>query len=329
MTSISVIIPVKNAEATLDRCLASIFASTEPPLEVIVVDDGSTDRSPEIARAHPVTLLEAGDPGGVARARNRGARQARGEVLFFTDADVILEPDTLAAVGRRLSTAGLDGVVGVQSERPAFSNFASDYKNLWLRYTYLRQESDLAVLYSSVLAIRREAFQRVDGFDPHYTRPNIEDSDLGKRLAERGARLRVAPEVEILHIKHYTLRSLLLTDIARSSGLLKVQLRDRFLRFGRGNYTSIPTPFVVAVALSWVAPLALVAPGGGLRPAAIAAAATAAATPILLHDLLGFFLRVRGPLFVARVLILLPIDFLAITVGLAHGLVSYLLGRRW
>ena len=329
MASVSVIIPVKDAESTLERCLASVLASTEPPLEVIVVDDGSSDRSPEIARRHPVRLLQAGTPGGVARARNLGAREARGDILFFTDADVVLEPGTLAAISHRLDDPTLDGVVGVQSERPAFTNFASDYKNLWLRYTYLRQDSDLSVLYSSVLAIRSAAFHRVEGFDPHYQRPNIEDSDLGKRLAERGARLRVAPEVEILHIKHYTLGSLLSTDIARASGLLKVQLRDGFRRLREGNYTSIPTPFVIALVLSWIAPIALVVPGGGLRTAAIAGAASAAAIVILLRDLLAFFLRLRGPLFVGRILLLLPIDFVAITLGLTHGLASYLLGRRW
>jgi glycosyltransferase involved in cell wall biosynthesis len=327
VTSLSVIIPVKDAAPTLERCLASIFASSAPPLEVIVVDDGSTDGSPAIARRFPVTLLDAGSPGGVANARNVGA--ARGDVLFFTDGDVVLFPETLAAVARRLADPTLDGVVGVQSEAPAFANFASDYKNLWLRYTYLRQESDLAVLYSSVLAVRAAAFRRVDGFDPRYRRPNIEDSDLGKRLAERGARLRVAPEVEILHIKRYTLRSLLVTDFARSSGLLKVQLRDGFRRLRRGNYTSIPSAFVAALLLSWLVPLALVAPGGGPRAAAAAVAALAVATPLLLADLLGFFLRLRGPLFVARVLLLLPIDFAAITLGLANGLVGFALGLRW
>ncbi len=329
MANISVIIPVKNAERTLERSLTSIFASSTPPLEVIVVNDGSTDRSPEIARRFPVTLLSAGEPGGVARARNLGAGAARGDVLFFTDADVVLLPGALATISSRLSDPTLDGVVGVQSEAPAFANFASDYKNLWLRYSYLRQESDLSVLYSSVLAVRSAAFHRVEGFDPRYRRPNIEDSDLGKRLAERGARLRVAPEVEILHIKHYTLRSLLVTDFTRSSGLLKVQLRDRFRRLRRGNYTSIPSPFVSALVLSWIVPLALVAPGGGPRAAAAAAVAVAIATPLLLRDLLAFFLRLRGPLFVARVLVLLPIDFVAITMGLTTGLLGYVLGRRW
>jgi glycosyltransferase involved in cell wall biosynthesis len=320
---------MKNAESTLARCLASIFASEEPPFEVIVVDDGSTDRSREIAAEFPVRLLRNEASPGVSQARNLGAREARGDILFFTDSDVVLEPRTLSVIARRLAEPGLDGIVGVQTEAPAFANFSSDYKNLWIRYTYLKLEGDLSVLYSSVVAIRRDAFARAGGFDSHYQRPNIEDSDLGKRLAERGARLRVDPEAQIVHVKRYDLGSLLATDFHRSSGLMRVQLRDRFQRLARGNYTSIPTPFIAALLLSWAAPVALVLPGGGLRAAAWTAAIAAGLTPLLLNDLFRFFLRCRGPVFVLRVLVLLPLDFVAITAGLAHGAAAFVLGKRW
>lgn len=343
MSNTSVIIPMKNAEATLTRCLESIFASSAPPLEVIVVDDGSADRSCEIARGFPVRLVRNDASPGVSHARNLGAREARGEILFFTDSDVVLEARTLAAVAERLADGALDGVVGVQTETPAFTNFCSDYKNLWLRYTYLRLDGDLSVLYSSVVAIRREAFLRAEGFDAHYRRPNIEDSDLGKRLAERGARLRVEPGAQVIHIKHYDLRSLLVTDFLRSSGLMRVQLRDRFRRMARGNYTSIPTPFVASVVLSWFVAAALVAAlaasagtgaGRGIGPpAALPAVALAGALGVailvLLGDLLRFFARARGPVFVARVLFLLPLDYAAITLGLAHGAAAFLGGRKW
>ncbi|MFN0151519.1 MAG: glycosyltransferase family 2 protein [bacterium] len=339
MPTISIIIPMKNAEATLTRCLESVFASTHPPLEVIVVDDGSTDRSREIAGGFPVRLARNDASPGVSHARNLGAREARGEVLFFTDSDVVLEPRTLAVVAERLADGALDGVVGVQTEAPAFTNFCSDYKNLWLRYTYLKLEGDLSVLYSSVVAIRREAFLRAEGFDAHYRRPNIEDSDLGKRLAERGARLRVEPAAQVVHIKHYDLWSLLVTDFYRSSGLMRVQLRDRFRRLARGNYTSIPTPFVASVVAWWLAVLAIAAALAGARSggAAFITPATAAtiagalllAILLLLGDLLGFFTRARGPIFVLRVLLLLPLDYAAITLGLAHGAVAFVGGRKW
>jgi glycosyltransferase involved in cell wall biosynthesis len=320
---------MKNAEATLERCLASIAASTVPPLEVIVVDDGSSDASCAIAARFPVRLLENHATPGVSRARNLGAREARGDVLFFTDSDVILEPRTLSVVASRLADRSIDGVVGVQTEAPAFENFSSDYKNLWLRYTYLKLRGDLSVLYSSVVAIRRDAFVQAGGFDAHYQRPNIEDSDLGKRLAEGGARLRVEPEALIVHIKHYDLWSLLVTDFYRSSGLMRVQLRDGFRRLARGNYTSIPTEFVASLVLAWLPPLALVAPGLGPRVALAAAIVASLATPVLLFDLLRFFARARGPGFVVRVLLLLPLDYVAITLGLAHGVVAFFAGRRW
>jgi len=327
--TVSVIIPMKNAERTLVRCLTSIAASTHPPLEVLVIDDGSTDRSCEIAARFPVRVIPAPRPGGVASARNLGAREARGDILFFTDSDVVLGPQTLAAVAHRLADAALDGIVGVQSQKPAFADFLSDYKNLWLRYTYLKLDGDLSVLYSSVVAIRRQTFLRVEGFDLHYRRPNIEDSELGKRLAELGARIRVAPEVEVVHLKSYDLGSFLVTDFARSSGLLKVQLRDRFRKLSRGNYTSIPSTFILSVVLSWTPLAALCVPGNRLRAAAFTAGAVAILIPILNLDLIRFLWRFRGPAFVARVLLLFPLDFAAITLGLGHGFFSYVVGQRW
>jgi glycosyltransferase involved in cell wall biosynthesis len=327
--TVSIVIPMKNAERTLERCLAAIAGSAVAPLETIVVDDGSTDRSLEIAARFPVRVVPGPSPGGVSSARNLGARRASGDVLFFTDSDVVIGPATLGAIVRRLADTAVDGIVGVPSQRRVFNGFLSDYKNLWLRYTYLRLDGDLSVLYSSVVAIRREAFERSEGFDARYRRPNIEDSDLGKRLAERGVRLRVAPEVEIVHLKEYDLRSFLVTDFLRSSGLLKVQLRDRFRTLRGGNYTSIPTPFIVSVVLSWAPIAALAAPGGGLHAAGASCVAAATAVVFLNRDLLRFFLRVRGPAYVLRILLLLPIDFAAITLGLAHGLAGYVAGRRW
>src|SRR5262245_49082716 len=91
---ITVILPVYNGSAFLGRCLTALTASDYPSFDCIVVNDGSIDGSVGIARKFPVRVLDlAGGPFGPAYARNRGAEAARGKILFFVDADVILVPD--------------------------------------------------------------------------------------------------------------------------------------------------------------------------------------------------------------------------------------------
>src|SRR5438477_2593360 len=91
--SVSLIIPVFNGAEYLGQCLDAILASNSRPLEIIVVNDGSTDASSQIAFERGVTVFELPSRSGPAAARNYGALKAKGEVLFFIDADVTIKKD--------------------------------------------------------------------------------------------------------------------------------------------------------------------------------------------------------------------------------------------
>src|SRR5690349_10972437 len=119
--AISVIVPVHNGAQVLGDCLRAVFASSYATFECIVVDDGSTDDSRLIASQFPVTIvpLENG-PHGPAYARNRGVMQARGDVVFFVDADVAIRPDTLPKIALTLTQhPDVDAVFGSYDDSPA------------------------------------------------------------------------------------------------------------------------------------------------------------------------------------------------------------------
>src|SRR4051812_7319537 len=105
---VSVVIPAFNAERFLGEALASVSAQTYAPVETIVVDDGSSDGTAEVARAHPEVALIEQENSGPAAARNRGFAASRGEFIAFHDSDDLMTPDKLAVqVSHMLENPGV------------------------------------------------------------------------------------------------------------------------------------------------------------------------------------------------------------------------------
>jgi glycosyltransferase involved in cell wall biosynthesis len=114
----SVIIPAFNAAGTLAATIRSCLDQTPRPCEVIVVDDGSTDATREVARGFSGDVrLETVSNGGVARARNTGAAVASGEALVFLDADDVLLPHALGSLAATLEASGSGMAYGMVIER--------------------------------------------------------------------------------------------------------------------------------------------------------------------------------------------------------------------
>jgi glycosyltransferase involved in cell wall biosynthesis len=93
--AVSVIIPTKNEEQSIHECLFSVFNQSLNPLEVIIVDGGSTDNTLKLARQFPVEVITETEPTSLPNARNLGAKTAKGDVIFIMDADVILEKNCI------------------------------------------------------------------------------------------------------------------------------------------------------------------------------------------------------------------------------------------
>ena len=212
--TVSVVIPAYNAAATLECCLASLAASTFPVLETIVVDDGSSDGSAEIARRRGAIVLSTGVRGGPARARNRGARAARGGILLFLDADVAIHPDTIErAVATLAGDASVAAVIGSYDDAPAAPNFLSQYKNLQHCFVHRNGRREACTFWSGCGAIRRPVFLQAGGFTESYALASIEDVELGYRLVRAGRRIVLDKLVLAAHLKRWTLPALLRSDI--------------------------------------------------------------------------------------------------------------------
>lgn len=194
---VSVVIPAYNAEPYLDECLRSVLTQTHPVIEVIVVDDGSTDRTRSIAESFgaPVRLLQQ-KQGGPARARNYGVREARGEWIAFLDADDLWKPEKIEKQLSALAAAPdailcytallalkLDG-----SKVPVPTPLLS-YVDAMLSLT------NVGIPPSAVM-LRRETLLQVGGFNE--VQRGCEDWEMWFRLRKLG-RFCVVPEPETIY----------------------------------------------------------------------------------------------------------------------------------
>jgi GT2 family glycosyltransferase len=214
--SIAVIMPAYNAGPHIYRSLSPLLSMKRRGelLEVIVVDDGSTDGTAEIASSLGASVIGTGGRLGPAAARNLGARHASADVLWFVDSDVVPNIDAAQHLRRALYSRDIAAVFGSYDERPAVRNFFSQYKNLLHHHHHQNSEGKVSTFWAGCGAVWRERFLAENGFDAvRYPRPSIEDIEFGYRLCASGAQIRVVPELQATHLKSWTLRSLVNTDL--------------------------------------------------------------------------------------------------------------------
>jgi hypothetical protein len=297
---VSVVVPVFNAGRFLGRCLTGLQRSQDGRFELIVVDDASTDDSAAIARAHGARVVSLSTQHGPAGARNHGVRAARGAILFFVDADVVVRPDAVGRVMAALEAApDVAAVFGSYDDSPSERSFVSQYKNLYHHFTHQQGSESASTFWAGCGAIRRAVFEAVGGFDEgRYRRPSIEDIELGYRLRALGYRIRLDKQLQGTHLKRWTIAS-----------LLKADLLDRAVPWSRlildtgsiVNDLNVRTSERVSAALVVLAvgalPLVAYSPALAALPLASLGGVVA-----LNHRLYRFLLARRGAWFASRAL---------------------------
>ncbi|MBC7963711.1 MAG: mycofactocin biosynthesis glycosyltransferase MftF [Steroidobacteraceae bacterium] len=304
LPEITVVVPVKDRADELRRCLASLARLSYPQdkLQVIVVDDGSLDDSPLVAREFGALLVPSGGCGrGPAAARNVGAARATGEILAFIDSDCsasIAWLDQLIPSFNDPAMAAVGGQVDGMCTESAVDRYEAVMSSLSIgnRERIGNSGHDTFYLPSCNLLVRRSAFNSAGGFkdEMHVG----EDVDLTWRLRDQGWSIAYLPVGNVLHEHRSSIRSFMSRrfDYGTSEGLLQLLHPQRRKQM------------VIPPLLALVLALALTAPFAGWWPlllAAIVLAADAVATkvrlsrrqlPISFTSIIGGRLRALGSL---------------------------------
>lgn len=253
----------------------------------------------EIAARYQARVLEIDGPSGPAVARNRGSLIARGDVLVFVDADVVVERSAIERLRSTFeATPDAAAVFGSYDEQPAEPNFVSQYKNLAHAFIHMSSQRVAQTFWAGFGAVRAEAFAAVGGFDERFARPCVEDIDLGYRLTASGRLVLLDHELRSCHLKKWTLKGMVVSDV-KDRGIPWTQL---ILRFGRfNNDLNLKSGYRACVVLSYVLVATLIA-SIVVSPWFLTPVLPIVA--VLLYfgrRFYRFFLRKRGFLFTARV----------------------------
>jgi glycosyltransferase involved in cell wall biosynthesis len=209
---ISVVIPIFNGANTLGTCLSSVFASRYKDFEVIVVDDFSSDNSRGVARLLPCRLIELPFNGGAAAARNAGAAASNGSIIFFLDADILIQPDALDRLASCFAEHHeIAAVFGSYQADTIDQSFFSQYKNLVHHYTHQTSRTEASTFASGFGAVRAEVFRKLGGFNS--SQRFLEDIELGYRMHSSGYRVLLDKQFQTTHCKRYTFISLTRSDL--------------------------------------------------------------------------------------------------------------------
>ena len=221
---VSVVVPVRNGQDTIAECLSALLALDYPEnrREIVVVDNGSTDRTAEIVSGFPVRCVRE-ERRGRAHARNRGIGEADFGVIAFTDADCIAHRSWLRELVRELGEPGVGGAGGeILAYEPASpaERFMARREPRWQSFVL---SLDRPFLITANAAFTARALRRAGAFDPDFA--TAEDVDFGWRVRASGLELRYAPDAVVRHRLRRTAWELLRQQegLGHGRGLLRAR----------------------------------------------------------------------------------------------------------
>lgn len=235
---VSVVVCVYNGERTMDACLASLEKLNYPNYEVIVVNDGSTDGTRQIAEGYDYIRLIHQENKGLSEARNVGIRAATGDIIAFTDADCMADPDWLTHLVARFQSSEFGAVGGPNLTPPDESFVASCVAVSPGAPTHVLLDDEVAEhIPGCNMAFRREALEAIDGFDPIF-RAAGDDVDLCWRLQYKGFKIGFSPAAVVWHFRRNTLKDYIKQQqgYGKAEALLFFKHPSRFNVLGQSRW---------------------------------------------------------------------------------------------
>jgi O-antigen biosynthesis protein len=201
---VSVVVCAYNAERTIDRCLASLAVLNYPDYEVIVVNDGSRDRTLEIAESYEYCRIISQPNKGLSVARNVGAEAATGEIVAYTDSDCVADPDWLTYLVAKIEASNLSACGGPNFPPPEDDLVAAAVAVAPGGPTHVLISDEVAEHIAGCnMAFRREVLLRVGGFDPIYHAAG-DDVDICWRFQDAGYTIGFSPAAVVWHFRRNT-----------------------------------------------------------------------------------------------------------------------------
>lgn len=301
--ALSVIIPCADFDEKARLCLAALQTQLQAGDECLLVLDGA-EAAADLDLGSAIRIIHATNRRGRAEARttnrqgpavarNRGAAQARGQVLLFVDADVVVHETALERVRGFFERDAGDAVFGCYDDQPADPGFTSQFRNLQHHFVHATNAGVAATFWAGCGAVKSEVFEQAGGFDESYRRPEIEDIELGMRLAKAGCRIVLDPGLQGKHLKRWTLLAMWSNDLMQ-----RALPWSRLILATGGMPKGLNTdwPARVAVAAQGLAWTCLMLAFFKLEMLVVAAVFQVVAG--LCHmPFLSFLARVRGPVF--------------------------------
>ncbi|MGO9455028.1 MAG: glycosyltransferase [Candidatus Binataceae bacterium] len=205
---VSIVICAYNAERTISQSLESLSRIAYPNYEVIVVDDGSRDRTAALAAEFPqFRVISLRDNQGLGAARNAGLRAARGEIVAYTDSDCVVDPHWLSFMVRTMQEDRFDGCGGPNYAPHEDAMVAACVAAApGAPSQVLTGENTAEHLAGCNMAFTRAALMRIGGFDAQFTSAG-DDVDICWRMLNAGFRLGYSPAAFVWHFRRNTIRS--------------------------------------------------------------------------------------------------------------------------
>jgi O-antigen biosynthesis protein len=201
---VSVVVCAYNAERTMDQCLASLAVLNYPDYEVIVVNDGSRDRTLEITQGYGYCRIISQTNKGLSVARNVGAHAATGEIVAYTDSDCVADPDWLTYLVSKMEASNLAACGGPNFPPPEDDLVPATVAVAPGGPTHVLISDEVAEHIAGCnMAFRRDVLLSLGGFDPIY-RAAGDDVDICWRLQDAGYTIGFSPAAVVWHFRRNT-----------------------------------------------------------------------------------------------------------------------------